>query len=335
MKHIKIAFAFLLAFLFAGAATAGMKERLQPLLAGNLNISVDTFIIGTADKYIASVVRDVDQEIFNDLSMGMKEALNSQGSSGVVLIEKQIFDKNSKKFSLAERDMVLKSDYVTRISSEPLIGSDMQEVKPGSLEEFLWDMIAGPNGLGSKILSEYPEPVELTKEYKKPVDRNRYAIITNNEVGGIFLDRNSIKKTDEGCSALIVEAFNFDAESHFGGMVVQYAYQPYVDAFYAVSTYEYSFKKVAQRQLRFTIFGSDGKVIYSIKNPDTTWVPDTADPTLPYAIMAVYRNLPKDVAAPLADDIKSFEKYVQGKIAEAQKAQEELQEKAQDNGTPK
>ncbi len=116
-------------------------------------------------------------------------------------------------------------------------------------------------------------------------------------------------------------SFNFDDETNYGGMVTNYAYQPYIDAYYTVSTYEYSFKKVAYKQLRFTIFSSDGKAIYSIKNSGNTWVTESSDPTLSFAFMALRRNLPEDVAKPLSNDIESFDAYVQERIAEASKTQ--------------
>lgn len=320
---MKIILAFLLTLLFAVTGNASLKDRVQPIVSGDLNIGVDTFIIETHDKYIAAIVRGIDQGTANDLTLSMREILNLHSPDSVVLIEKQIFDKNSKRFSLAERDMVLKSDFTMRLAAEPLIRSDMQEAKPGSLEEIIWDKVAGPDGLGSKILGRHPEPVAMSDKYNKPVDTKRYAQVIQKEIGGIFLDRKSIKKTAEGCSALMVEAFTFDDELNYGGMVTNYTYQPYVDAYYAISTHEYSFAKKAYRQLRLAIFGRDGKVIYAIRNPDARWV--DSDPVLPFAFMALRRNLPKDISKPLADDLKSFDAFVQERIAEAAKKPEESQ----------
>jgi len=319
----------LLTALFAATGNAALQDRLEPVLTGKINIAVDRFIVGTHDRYITNIVRDIDQETAHDLGDSLGAMLTSYGAENLVLVEKYVFDKNSKKTGLIERNLVLKSNLTMRIGVMPGISSDLQEVTPGSLEEFLWNAIAGPDGLGAAILGQDPEPVALTSDYKKPVAAERYATIVHRDLGGIFLDRNSITRTADGCSAVIVEAFNFDAEVHFGGMATQYAYQPYVDAHYAVSMYEYSFKDVALRLLRFTVFSPDGKVIYSIKNANDDWIKEDSDPTLPLAFRALYDNLPEGVAKSLAADIESFKKYVQERVAQqAANIQEQQDSKA-------
>ena len=158
---MKKVLAFLLILLFAATGNAGLRDRLEPILSGDLNIAVDTFIIGTRDKYVATIVRDIDHEVIRDLSITMSETLNDYDSDSLVIIEKKAFDKNSKKLSLIERSLALKSDFNVRLVSEPLINSDMEEIEPGSIAELIWDGVAGPDGWGAKILSEYPEPVVL------------------------------------------------------------------------------------------------------------------------------------------------------------------------------
>jgi len=298
---------------------------LEPILSGDFNIAVDTFIIGTHDKYIATIVRDIDYEIVRDLSVTMNEMLNNHDNSSLVIIEKQAFDKNSKKFSLIERNLALKSDLQAVLVFEPLINSDQKEVRPGSVEELIWNGVAGPEGWGIKTLGESPEPVALSLD-KSPTDVKRYVDIAKRPIGGIFLDSENIKISDEGCIALIIEAFNFDAELHYGGMVAQYAYQPYVDALYAITTTEFSFVRKAIRQLKFTVFGPDDKVIYSVKIPNNMWIMEEVDPIAPVLLFAVSKNLPEDVMQLLSEDVKSFEDYVRERIEEARKMQQQFQE---------
>ena len=322
---MKKVLAFLLTLLFAGTGNAALKDRLEPILSGDLNIAVDTFIIGTHDKYVATIVRDIDYEVMRDLSVTMSEAINNYDNDKIAIIEKQILDKNSKKYSLAERSLVIKSDLESALVSEPLINSDMEEIAVGSLQELIWNAVAGPNGWGTRILSEYPEPVTLSLD-KYPIDRKRFVDIARRDIGGIFLDTESIKTSPGGCSALIVETFNFDAEVHFGGMVMQYAYQPYVDASYAVTTTEFSFERKAFRQLRFTVFGLDDKIIYSVKMNNNMWVTEDINPSTPFVLDVVGNNLPEDVYEPISKDVKLFEEYVQERIEEAMKMQQEFEE---------
>lgn len=320
--------------LFAAAGNANpLQDRLTPVLTGDVNAAVDTFIIGTHDRYIATVVRDFDQEEAAGFSMPIFETVSRYDPAALVFIEKMVFDKNAKRFSLAERYIAVRSSLHT-IASEPTLAKDMEDVTPGSREEKLWDAIAGRDGLGNRLLGECPEPVALSAEDKKPVDKRRYAVAVNEEAGGIFLDKGSIKKTDEGCSATVVQAFAYDEELVYGGVAAQYTRQPHVDAQYAVTTDEYSFTKKAQRRLQFTVFSSDGKVIYSIRSPNAAWVTADKNPALPYVMYAVRDNLPKDVLELLSDDIKSFDAFVQERIekaVEARKAREEFRV----NGTTK
>jgi hypothetical protein len=324
-ENMKKILAFLLTLLFAATGNAGLRDRLEPILSGDLNIAVDTFIIGTHDKYVVTIVRDIDYEVIRDLSTTMTEMINNYENDKLAIIEKQVIDKNSKKFSLAERTLTIKSDLQIVLASEPLINSDMEEIELGSLQELIWNKVAGPNGLGAKILSDYPEPVNLSRD-KSPVDTKRYVDIFRNDIGGIFLDSESMKMTDVGCSALIVEAFNFDAEVHYGGMVTQYAYQPYVDASYAVTNTEFSFEKKAYRQLRFTVFSRDGKVLYSVKMPDTMWITEDLEQNAPFMLYFISRNRPHDISELLSEDVKTFDEYVRERIESARKMQQELQE---------
>lgn len=322
---MKKALAFLLTLLITTTGNASLRDRLEPIISGDLNIAADSFIIGTHDKYIVTIVRDIDNEVLSDLTSTTSEAINNYDHDKIVFIEKQILDKNSKRYSLIERSLAIKSDLQAIIASEPLINSDMMEIEPGSIQELIWNGIAGPDGLGIKILSEYPEPVTLSLD-KSPTDTERYADIAKNVIGGVFLDKESIKKTDAGCSALIVEALNFDAEVQYGGMVMQYSYQPYVDAHYAVTTSEFSFENKAFRQLRFSVFDREGKIIYSVKMANTMWVTEDIDPNAPFLLLALRYNLPDNISEQLSDDIKSFDMFVKERIEEAQKIQREAQE---------
>ncbi len=189
MKKMKIILAVLLILLFAATGNAVLKDRLEPILSGKVNIAVDTFLIGTHDKYIATIVRDLDQGTVDDFTFTMREMLSLHSPDSLALVEKQIFDKNAKRFSLAERYLVLKSDFQTRLTTEPLIHSDMQEVEPGSLEEFIWDKIAGPDGLGIKILGDDPKPVLLDQKYKNLRKRNVIFLLSGERSEAFFLTR--------------------------------------------------------------------------------------------------------------------------------------------------
>ena len=315
--------AFFLVIVFSATANAAMKDRLVPITADNVKMSVDTFIIGTYNRYIATIVRDLDAEALDDLGEPMRAVAALQDNKNLALLEKIAFDKNAKRLSLLERNLVLASDLKTRLSVEPTTDTGMQDAAPGTFAEVLWNTVAGPNGLGRKILGEDPAPVAISKDDKNPVDAKRYAVVFKNQIGGLFLDRDSIKATESGCSAIIVESFDYDGELHFGGMAMQYTYQPYVDASYAVSTYEYSFVQLAHRLLRFTKFSADGKVIYSIKNPNLEWITGETDVELPFALLTLRQNLPEDVAKLMPNDIKWFDEFMRESIEKASKEQKE------------
>jgi hypothetical protein len=49
---------FLLALFLTTAANAGLRDRLEPIVvSGDVRVAVDTFIIGTEDKYVATFHR--------------------------------------------------------------------------------------------------------------------------------------------------------------------------------------------------------------------------------------------------------------------------------------
>jgi hypothetical protein len=310
--------AFLLILLFVAEGNAGLKERLEPILSGDLNIAVDTFIIGTQDKYVASIIRDIDDDIVKDLTMTLADVLNSYDRNTLALIEKRAFDKNSKKISLVERKLALSSDLQTSLASLPLLNSALVEVEPGSMEELIWNGVAGPDGWGMKILSGYPKPV-LLSDYKWPVDIDRYIPIVKNEVGGFFIDKNSIEIAVDGCTALAVQAFNYDGEMQMGGMIMQYTLQPYEDAIYAISNYDYSFSKKVMRQTHFTVFGPEDKIIYSVKLANPIWEDVDMNPMTMPSLGLISENLPEKLYEALSADVKEFVSY-------ARKRYEELRE---------
>jgi hypothetical protein len=215
---------------------------------------------------------------------------------------------------LVERKLVLKSDLQTPLASEPLLNSEMAEAEPGSSEELIWNGVAGPDGWGTKILS-YPKPVLLSDD-KSPIDVNRYIPIVRHEIGGLFIDKESIEGSQDGVTALGVQAFHYDGELQMGGMVMQYASLPYVDAIYAVNTSDYSFSKKAMRQMRFTIFGPGNEVIYSVKIANPIWENADMNPMVIHTLMGISDNLPENLHSALSADVKDFSEYVRKKIEE-------------------
>jgi len=317
--------AFLLTILIASTGNAALRDRLQPILSGDLNIAVDTFIIGTHDKYIATIVRDIDDEIVMDLTMTLKDMLNTYDRNILVLIEKRVFDKNSKKNSLVERRMALKSDIQTPLAFEPLNQSELKEVEPGSVEEIIWNGVAGPDGWGAKILSDYPKPVRLSED-KWPYEADRYIPVLLNEIGGLFIEKESIEGSPDGCTATAVQAFNYDGELQMGGMVMQYTLQPYVDAVYAVITSDYSFSKKAMRQTRFTIFGPEDKIIYSVKIANPLWEDVDMNPMTMPSLGFLSENLPENLYSVLSADVKEFVEFAREKYEEVRKMLPQEQE---------
>ena len=307
--------AFLLVLLFAAKGNASLKDRLEPILSGDVNIAVDTFIIGTHDKYVATIVRDLDEEAIKDLTMTLADMLNQYDKSDLALVEKWVFDKNSKRVSLMDRKMSLKTSLQTPLASEPLLNSDMTQVEPGSTEERVWDGVVGPNGLGIRILSDYPKPVLLSDD-KWPVDIDKYIPIVRNEVGGLFIDRESIKLSPDGCTAFSVQSFNYDAEMQMGGMVMQYSMLPYEDAIYAINTSDYSFSKKAMRQTHFTVFGPGNKIIYSVKIAGPMWEDVDMNPTTMPSLGLLGENLPENVYDVLSADVKDFVEFAKVKYEE-------------------
>jgi len=311
----KKVFALILILVFCKEGNASLKDRLEPILSGDINIAVDTFIVGTHDKYVATIVRDIDDEIIKDLTMTLSDVINTYDRNDLTLVEKRIFDKNSKKISLADRKLMLKSNLETPLASEPLLNSEMEEVKPGSVEEIIWDGVAGPDGLGEQILSDYPKPVLLSAD-KWPDDINRYIPIVRNEVGGLFIDRESIEGSEDGCTALAVQAFHYDGELQMGGMVMQYASLPYEDAIYAITASDYSFSKKAVRQTRFTIFGPEDKIIYSVKIANPIWEDVDMNPMSMPSLGILSENLPENLQSVLSADVKEFVGFARKKYEE-------------------
>jgi hypothetical protein len=321
--------AFTLVLLIASTGYAAISDRLQPIVPGNINIAVDTFIIGTQDRYVATIVRDVDDEIVKDLTMTMNDVLNIYDKKNLAIVERRIFDKNSKKISLVDRKLTLKTDLMMPIASEPLLQSELEEVVPGSAEELIWNGVAGPDGWGAKILGDYPKPVLLSED-KWPVDAERYIPVTLNEVGGLFIDRESIEASEYGCTATAVQAFHSDGELQMGGMVMQYAQQPYIDALYAVSTSDYSFTKKAVRQTRYTIFGPNDKIIYSVKIAGPFWEDIDMNPTTFPSLGALGENLPENLYAVMSADVKEYLEFARKKLDEMKEMYEQEQEESPD-----
>ena len=288
---------------------------MEPILSGDFNIAVDTFIVGTHDKYIATIVRDIDDEIIKDLTMTMADTLNAFDRSSLAIVEKRVFDKNSKMISLVERRLSLKSNLQVPIVSEPLINSELLEIEPGTAEELIWDGVAGPNGWGTKILNDYPKPVLLSED-KWPAEIDKYIPVMRNEIGGLFIDKGSIEGAPDGCTALAVQAFSYDGELQMGGMVMQYTLQPFEDAIYAVSTSDYSFTKKAVRQTHFTVFGPGDKIIYSVKIVDPIWEDVDMNPMTMPSLGLLGENLPEDLYSVLSSDVKEFVEYAKERYEE-------------------
>ena len=315
-KRVPVLALFLTVFL-ALPVQAGLKERLVPITKGTTNMAVDRFIIATHDKYIATVVRDFTAQDAAEVGDAMREMATMRGNKDLFLVEKMIFDKNARKLTLVDRYMATADDPETRIATEVSTEIGSIEAAPGTLGGIMWDKVAGPEGLGRKILTEEPAPVALDKEHKYPVDQQRYLALGLNEIGGVFLDTRSIRKTEDGCSAQVVEVFDFDGEVHYGGLAIQHTFQPYVDASYAVTTYDFSFAEKAYRMVGFTKFSPEGKIIYSMRDPYLRWYTAELDPRLPRLILAVRASIPEKVAKDkdLAKDLASFDAF----IAEAAK----------------
>jgi len=315
MKKILV---FILILVFASTGNAALSDRLQPILSGDLNIAVDSFIIGTQDKYIATIVRDIDNEIIEDLTSSLKDMINTYDKSDLALVEKRVFDKNSKRISLIERRMTLKSDLYIPIASEPLNQSELKEVEPGSTDELIWNGVAGPDGWGVKILSDYPQPVQLS-DNKWPYEANRYITVVRAEEGGFFIDRESIELAEDGCTATAVQAFNGEGELQMGGMVMQHTMQPFEEAIYAVIASDFSFTKRAMRQTRYTVFGPNDKIIYSVKIANPIWEDVDMNPMTMPAVGLLGQNLPEDLYHVLSADVKDFEVFAREKYEEVRK----------------
>ena len=305
--HLKKIAVFFLLLLLATTSSAGLKDRLEPVFTSDdVQISVDRFIIGTEDAYVATLVKTIGDEEIADMRFSMQEMLNQYDRKDLLLIERYVFSKNEKKMALIERNLVLEANPQAVISSEPVATNvDFLPISGDFPEDTVWNRIAGPGGLGESILGDEPRPVLLSSD-KSMSDTDRYVPIVKKEIGGIFLDKEDMKRTNEGCTARIVESFNFDGEVFFGGKVYQYTSLPYKDANYAVSTFEFSFPKRAYRQLRFTVFGLDQKVIYSVKIVNPVWVDKEMDPIILSFLSALSKNLPQDLALEMSADVEAF-----------------------------
>jgi hypothetical protein len=299
-------------------AGAGLTDRLELIaVSDDIIISVDKFIIGTEDRYVATIVRSIGQsEVIGGSDASMNEMLNRYDRNSLFLIEKRALCKGTKKFALIERKLALESDIQTAIAVEQGSNAEITNVSPGSIDELVWEGVAGSDGWGRNVLSDDPRPVMLISGDRSPVDAGRYYAAIKKEIGGVFLDRKSISRTDDGVSAVTVESFDVDDEVGYGGMVSHYASQPYVDALYAITLSEYSFTRKSYRQLRFTVFGMDHKIIYSVRTVNRPWVNDDMDPIALPLLDAVGGNLPPELAAELSDDVHAFFSYELEKIQE-------------------
>ena len=319
---------FLLILQIASTGNAAMRDRLQPITSGDSSIAVDSFIVATHDKYIATIVREINNSTDNDLTITLKDMINSYDKRDIALVEKRIFDKNSKRVSLVERRLALKSDLYLTLASEPLNKSELEEVESGSVEELIWNGVAGPNGWGTKILSDYPKPVSLSED-KWPREAGRYIPVVLSEIGGLFIDRESIEIAPDGCTAIAVQAFSDDGELQTGGIIMQYTMQPFEDAIYAVVTSDYSFSKKAVRQTRYTVFGPNDKIIYSVKMADPIWEDVDMNPMSMPALGLLSQNLPENIYSVLSADVKEFTAFAIEKYEEMRKMyppEEELPE---------
>ena len=209
---------FLLVLLLATTSSAGLKDRLEPVITSDdVQVSVDRFIIGTEDAYVATIVKTIGDEEIADMRFPMQEMLNKYDRKDLLLIERYVFSKNAKKMALIERNLVLEADPQAVISSEPVATNvDFLPISGDFPEETLWTRLAGPGGLGEAILGDEPKPVLLSSD-KSMSDTDRYVPIVKKEIGGIFLDKEDMKRTNEGCTARIVESFTFRGEVFFGG----------------------------------------------------------------------------------------------------------------------
>jgi len=322
--------ALLLILFFTTTGDASLRDRLQPIAAGDLNIAVDSFLIGTHDRYIATIVRDFDRRVIHGVSITMADMLDGFEDDELVMIERRIFDRHAKRTTLAERMFALRDAFVPAIATERFGITDLVDIEPGSVEEIMWYGVAGPDGWGARILDELPEPIILSR-YKAPVNEERYAAIALREVGGIFLDRKSVKVTEESVTALLIEAFTFDGEVQFGGLIMQYASQPFVDASYAITKVEVSFERQAYRQLRFTVFGLENQIIYAVRIAAPMWETVEENPVVPFALTIIANNLPEEIPDSLTEDVKSFLEFVHERLEEFNRMRQELWEQREND----
>jgi hypothetical protein len=317
-RNLRTIGALLIVFFLATMSSAGLQDRLEPIvISGDAYISVDTFIIGTEDKYIATIVRNVP-EAFSDEDFTMNETLLQYDKDDLSLVEKMVFDKNTKRIALLERSLFLAKELIAPVVVEPGINSDYKRVQPGSVEELMWDGVAGPDGWGVKLLSDDPNPVALSGD-RCPIDTKRYVPVAKKAIGGIFLDKESVTGIEGGCKALFVESFDPDAEMYYGGMVMQYAEQPYVGALYAVTGTEFSFSRKAARQMRYTIYGLDNKVIYSVKIASPMWDDGSVNPMNLDIIEVLASNMPEDLYSVMSADVEAHRSFARDKIEELKK----------------
>ena len=313
--NLRIIVALFIIFFITTMSSAGLKDRLEPIVVSDDGyISVDTFIIGTEDKFIATIARNVP-DVFDDADFTMNEALRQYDKNDLALVEKRVFDKNAKRIAVIERSLFLAKELITAVVVESGMSSDFELAKPGSIEEMMWDGVAGTDGWGTKLLSDDPKPVVLSGD-RCPVDTQRYVPVVTKAIGGIFLDKESIKRTEYGCAALFIESFDPDAETYYGGMVMQYAEQPYVGALYAVMTTEFNFSRKAARQTRYTIFGLDNKIIYSVKIVDPLWDDGSLNPMNLNIVEVLAANLPEDLYSVMSADVEAHREYAREKTEE-------------------
>jgi len=325
MKKILLFLPLLLILFFASTGDARLLDRLQPIVEGDAFVAVDTFIMGTHNRYIATIVRNFDPSVTHELSMMMNEMLAGFDSNELAIVERWVFDRNAKRLGRADRVFVLSTDLDTPIASETFGPPDLLGAIPGSLEEHIWYAVAGEDGWGARILGEFPEPAALTAE-KNPVDTERYIAITERQVGGIFFDRNSIRLTEEGVFASILEVFDLDTEFQFGTTVMQLTHQQdFFDAYYSISEYELSFANKAARQLNYTIFGPQNQVIYSVRIARDDWIEGYMNPFIPTLLAVAASHMPEAIAEHLADDLASFREYMRARAEYMQARYEAFQ----------
>ena len=277
-------FIFTILILIYSSASFASSDMLNRLIviadSDGEEILLDKFINGTEDYYIATLVRPLSSVNKDDLSNGMLEILESiEDQSELYIRELNAYSKKNQSSMQLQRSLVKKPYYESSIYPEIVPNPQPAALRDEAVEMKIWEAIAGESGLGYNMLSDDHEPVELSGD-KTIVDTGRYFFAAQRDGAGVYIDKKSIVKTQDGCTAWIIETVSARLEDAYGELISNLTGRPFQKANITMIKAEFNFSKSVCRTLRHVYYGVDNKIIYSSVSAESAEISADEDSAL-------------------------------------------------------